>query len=1174
MIQCTKGAALILCFLAIFTTARAQLPDYHLQLFDYPTGILPNEITSMAKDNQRMIWILYNTLVQRFDGKEVQNFKLRGQLNHLFCDSKGRIWVSSRTEVFLFSTVRGEFITVDIAGKTDQLKTGPVIERKDGSICLVTSAGFYTYGTNAFEPLPENPFTRLGIFNCSLIGDVAFVNNESYLYKWNMRTGSLDSMPGSMDIYGIHPVTEDSLFVASTSRMVQCYDFSTHETRLVRFKEDASSPFTIRDAVAISPNRMLVASSEGIMEYRTDAKEMVPLKFFLHGREFPTKEYARRFFYDWRDDYIWLATTEGISRFSITRQPIGLIKIKALNQDIASSVDDVRQVRRDKRGNLWMATGFGIASWQKNKNTWKRFPPVAGATDRLAHESVRGFGYDGKYLLVGPTHTGLWLFNPETETYRRPVYASEEVQLSNKKAFINHITTLRSGDHIISANQAMYVLNGKTYELDILETLPKERGETNFAMQTKSGLIWVGTGKGLYCMDSSFRYLARTEEAFSKKFVTTGCVQSDNSLLFSFREGLYVARYADGKITIEKKTTLFDRVQLSGLYIDRRGVLWAGSDDGIYRFDPSSLKLNLFDRSDNIQGYHYNSNSYFRDDDGTLYLGGINGINYWNPDTFTPPSQSFEAYINSAQVDNKAYSMYNFSELQPIGYTENSIGVTFSAVYYNNPEKVRYRYKLDGVDPGWKEIGSGNVVQFSSLSPGNYTLLMQASLNQVDWKDASNVLTFTIQQPFWMTWWFMGLAALAIAGGIGWVMRDHRKKIAAHKEALETEQLIHHFSSDIYQMNSTDEILWGIAKNCISHLHAEDCIIYYVDHKRNCLVPVASCTAAGAASVSERSPSEIPLGYGITGAVALSGKAETVPDTRKDDRYIVEGKRHNAEITVPIVTEGAVWGIIDCEHSRSHFFKEKHLDILGNIAGLCAAKIIKLKAHEEKKQAEDRLLHTEKKMAEAEMLALRAQMNPHFIFNSLNSINRYIVKSDSATASLYLTRFAKLIRLILDNSNNKSITLSNEVQALSLYIEMESIRFDKKFTYQITVDDEIDAESIYVPPLIIQPYAENAIWHGLLHKEEAGHLSINITLKTDHMLQCIIEDNGIGREKARELKSKSVSGKKSLGMKLTESRLGLLNKHTVSEELITIDDVKDAEGNAAGTRVILNIPLE
>ena len=213
-------------------------------------------------------------------------------------------------------------------------------------------------------------------------------------------------------------------------------------------------------------------------------------------------------------------------------------------------------------------------------------------------------------------------------------------------------------------------------------------------------------------------------------------------------------------------------------------------------------------------------------------------------------------------------------------------------------------------------------------------------------------------------------------------------------------------------------------------------------------------------------------------------------------------------------------------------------------------------------------------MADVEMQALRAQMNPHFIFNCLNSINRYIVKSDQATASLYLTRFARLIRLILDNSNSKTVTLANELEALRLYIDMEAIRFEKQFSYHIEVDEDISSDSVYVPPLIIQPFVENAIWHGLLHKEEAGHLSIHISRKARTILQCVIEDDGVGRKKARELKSKTASTKKSLGMKLTEDRLALLNKQARIDASVEVADLVTATGEAAGTKVILKIPVD
>ena len=247
--------------------------------------------------------------------------------------------------------------------------------------------------------------------------------------------------------------------------------------------------------------------------------------------------------------------------------------------------------------------------------------------------------------------------------------------------------------------------------------------------------------------------------------------------------------------------------------------------------------------------------------------------------------------------------------------------------------------------------------------------------------------------------------------------------------------------------------------------------------------------------------------------------------------------------------------------------------ILNKIASLCASKIVRARAEKEKKEAEAILTDTQRKMTEVEMHALRAQMNPHFIFNCLNSINRYIVKSDQTTASLYLTKFAKLIRLILDNSNSKNVLLTNELDALKLYIEMEALRFDKKFTYEINIDNKLATDCIEVPPLIIQPYVENAIWHGLLHKESSGHLSIRLHIADDSLLKCIIEDNGIGRKKAKELKSKTAVTRKSLGMELTENRLNLLNKHAELHASTDIIDLQDDNGNASGTKVILTIPI-
>jgi LytS/YehU family sensor histidine kinase len=154
------------------------------------------------------------------------------------------------------------------------------------------------------------------------------------------------------------------------------------------------------------------------------------------------------------------------------------------------------------------------------------------------------------------------------------------------------------------------------------------------------------------------------------------------------------------------------------------------------------------------------------------------------------------------------------------------------------------------------------------------------------------------------------------------------------------------------------------------------------------------------------------------------------------------------------------------------------------------------------------------------MMALRAQMNPHFLFNCLNSINSFIMENDPDSASEYLTKFSRLIRLILNNSQPGPVTLASEIESIRLYVEMEAMRFNNRFSYKIDVDEDLEINTIEIPPLLIQPYVENAIWHGLMHRDSKGHLLIQFR-QEDRYLCCIIEDDGIGRQQAKLLRSKS-----------------------------------------------------
>ena len=212
-------------------------------------------------------------------------------------------------------------------------------------------------------------------------------------------------------------------------------------------------------------------------------------------------------------------------------------------------------------------------------------------------------------------------------------------------------------------------------------------------------------------------------------------------------------------------------------------------------------------------------------------------------------------------------------------------------------------------------------------------------------------------------------------------------------------------------------------------------------------------------------------------------------------------------------------------------------------------------------------------MSKIELKALRAQMNPHFIFNSLNSIQHYIFNAKSDEAIKYLSKFARLVRTILNNSNKPTVTVGEDLEALRLYLELEQMRFEGKFDYEIKVDESVDPDYDIMPPLLIQPYVENSILHGLNPKPGKGKLSVSFTSK-DNFLICTITDDGIGREKASEIKrTMPISKHKSMGMKITEDRLKILNEVNNSQLNVSIIDLKNPDGSAAGTEVKLYIPI-
>ncbi len=310
----------------------------------------------------------------------------------------------------------------------------------------------------------------------------------------------------------------------------------------------------------------------------------------------------------------------------------------------------------------------------------------------------------------------------------------------------------------------------------------------------------------------------------------------------------------------------------------------------------------------------------------------------------------------------------------------------------------------------------------------------------------------------------------------------------------ELEKIFLYFSTSILEKNTEEEILWDLAKNCIAQLHFSDCVIYLLDEAQQILVQKAAYGPKNPRDEDIFRPIAIPVGTGITGAVALSGIAEIVEDTSLDARYIVDDTPRLSEITVPILLDGKVLGVIDCEHPERNFFTPQHLRILMAMASICAIKLSRLRAEQRVLREQQRLLETQQQMEELKAQALKAQMNPHFLFNALNAVQYFITGDDKKAALSYMSLLGKLIRYRLEHFQDETAFLSSEIEVLGWYLKLQKLRYGDKFTYSLATPGLEAAGDVKIPSLVLPFIIESAVETSMLD-QPAGH--VQLTVKID-----------------------------------------------------------------------------
>jgi LytS/YehU family sensor histidine kinase len=234
---------------------------------------------------------------------------------------------------------------------------------------------------------------------------------------------------------------------------------------------------------------------------------------------------------------------------------------------------------------------------------------------------------------------------------------------------------------------------------------------------------------------------------------------------------------------------------------------------------------------------------------------------------------------------------------------------------------------------------------------------------------------------------------------------------------------------------------------------------------------------------------------------------------------------------------------------------------------------VRMQRLKEKNRLEMEKVELEKSLGQSMLTAIKSQMNPHFFYNALNTIQSYIYTNDRQNASSYLSKFSKLTRLILEMSEKESVTLSDEIKALLLYIELEKGRFDENdFDYEFKIEDDLEVELIQIPSMMVQPYIENAVKHGLLHKVGKKSLQIEFKKHNDFLL-ITVTDNGIGRSKSEQINASKKEKWNSFATQANQKRIELLNKGRVQHIGISITDLYNETGHSTGTEVLISIPL-
>jgi ligand-binding sensor domain-containing protein len=911
-------------------------------------GLGNNHVWSILEDKRGNLWFGTNGGgVSKYDGREFTQFTEKQGLANNFVlsiieDKKGNLWFGTNNGLSEYDG-KSFFNFTERDGLNNKI-VGCMLEDKSGNLWFGTTDG----GVSKYDGRNFTHFTEKGGLSNDVVRSIAedengniWIGTKFGLNKYDGTYFTHFTETDGLTNNVVRSILKDrsgNLWFGTFGGGVSKYDGKTftHFTQ-----KEGLSDNMVRSIMEDRNGNLWFGTNEGAIEYESSGIDNGKKRLL----SFTTKEglssnYIRSMLQD-KSGNLWFGTFEGgLNKYDGKT----FTHFKLTN----GLVDNwLWKILEDKDGNIWSAGGWGVSKY--DGKTFTNF----GAAQGLSDKSVVDMLQDRSGNLWFGTDGGATKYDGKSFTH---FTVKEGLSNNNVRSILeDHNGNVWLG----TGGGGLNRYDGKTFtQFTVKEGLSDDFVES--LMEDKSGNLWVGTSNGL------------------SKMIKPDANSAPSNIYFK------TYTYEDGftGIGVNHGSTLYE---------GKDSTIWIGANDRLTAFHPEEgvkdtippnlqlTGLSLFNENIPWQALSSRDHRGSKTDSGIVLQNGV--------------------LVHDYHFD-KVSKWYGVPEHLSLAYNNNYITFQFLGITLQSPTKVKYQYKLEGLDENWSALTNRSEATYGNLPHGDYTFKVKAMNGDGYWSEEFNY-PLTIRPPWWETWWAYTLFGLLVVGFVYLVFRYNVNRI---------------------QM------------------------------------------------------------------------------------------QHEVELQ---------------KHKTSHL----------------------------------------------EMQALRAQMNPHFIFNSLNSINMFILENNKQRAAEYLTKFSRLIRLILDNSLETFIPMEKELEALELYLQLESLRFDETFKYKITVESNVDVSMVKVPPLIIQPFAENAIWHGLMQKKEEGHLDIEV-YQQEELLVCKITDDGIGRKKASELKSKFTPGRKSVGMRITGDRIAILQNNREHNTQIEVNDLALPDGSPGGTEVLLKIPVQ